>query len=695
MTNTTALYFFRKMPFCRLLAAFVTGILLQYQLQFSFSGIVVTGLVAGCFLPVWLWLPPAIQFRWRWLQGIAILFLIIAAGAAVTRVNDVRHQPQWYGRFYKPKMWVAATLSEPLTPKARSWKALAQVTALYVQDRWQPVTGQLLVYCKKESDTPPLPEGAAIVFQQPLRNISGMGNPGAFDYAGWCALKNLYHQVYLQQKEIRVLQGQHRNVFRQWLSATRAKVMALLHRQIPDAQAAALAGALLIGYREELDKDLVLSYTTTGVVHIIAISGLHLGLIYGLLVLVLGRFPRLLLLRWLQPVLVLSVLWLFTLLAGAVPSILRSAVMFSFIVVGQASGKRHNLYNNLAASAFCLLAYDPFYLWDVGFQLSYSAVLGIALLYRPLYHWPGFQNRVLCAGWQLVALSMAAQLLTLPVLLYRFHQFPNYFLVSNFVAVPLSALILYLEIGLLVVSGLPSLAAMAGKTIETLIDLLNGFIRYMAQFPFAVTGNIQLSGLQVLLLYLFIACCCYSLLHKKSSVGVYAMFLLAMLCLLQTVSIVQSRLQQKLVVYNVPGQTALELVHGRRSYLVGEAELLQHKALQQQYLQPAHRLWRVQQTDLLPIHPLTIVSYAGKRVALLSNQSFRADSFRCLPVDILILCHNPEMPLARLCTLFDCRRVVFAASNSLWKIQNWKKDCDSLHLRFHSVPEQGAFVMEL
>jgi competence protein ComEC len=100
------------------------------------------------------------------------------------------------------------------------------------------------------------------------------------------------------------------------------------------------------------------------------------------------------------------------------------------------------------------------------------------------------------------------------------------------------------------------------------------------------------------------------------------------------------------------------------------------------------------QTALLPHQPITIVSYAGKRVALVSDQPFPADNARCLPVDILILCHNPKMPLSRLHTLFGCRQLVFDASNSLWKIEKWKKDCDSLHLRFHSVPHQGAFVME-
>jgi competence protein ComEC len=694
MTDTTMLYLWKKMPFCRLLVALTGGILLQVYVQFPFLPLLITGLVLLACLIAWHWLPIAVQFTSRWLQGALLLLLVSIAGAAVCWKNDIRHARQWYGHTYEPSMMVAATLEEPLVAKANSYKALARITALYVNSGWQPVTGQVLVYFRKSDSIPLLQYGSKILFRQSLQPINGNGNPGSFNYAHWCAFQNLYHQVFLQQKAYIVLPGLQRSSFRQWLYETRENILALLHRQVHDPQAAAVAGALLIGYKEELDKDIVASYTNTGVIHIIAISGLHLGLIYGLLIVVLGCFNRFTIVKWIRPLLLLTILWLFSFLAGAVPSILRSAVMFSFIVIGQASGKQHNIYNNLAASAFCLLVYDPFYLWDIGFQLSYSAVLGIVLFYKSVYHWLDFQNRLLKGAWQLLALSIAAQVLTLPVLLYRFHQFPNLFLISNFVAVPLSGLILYAEILLLTVSGIPSLASLAGKGIEALIHLLNSFIRYMAQFPFAVTDDIRLSGLETGLLYLFIICCCYGLLHGRRSTLRWSIGLLSAILLLQTGSLVQSRLQKRLVVYNIPRQTAVEFIHGRRSYFTGEEGLLQNKALQQNSLQPAHRLWGIVQTTLLLHQPITIVSYAGKRVAIVGEQPFMADSSDGLPVDILILCHNSKMPLSRLHTLFGCRQVVFDASNSLWKIEKWKKDCDSLHLRFHSVPHQGAFVME-
>jgi competence protein ComEC len=214
----------------------------------------------------------------------------------------------------------------------------------------------------------------------------------------------------------------------------------------------------LIGYREDLDKSLVQSYANTGVVHIIAISGLHLGMLYGLLLLVLKPLKKLKMPSWCQLSIVLAGLWMFSFIAGASPSVLRSAVMFSVIAVGNAAKKKANIYNTLSASAFLLLWINPFFLWDPGFQLSYAAVLSIAIFQKPITGLIETGNKILDATWSLVSISFAAQILTTPISLLQFHQQPLLFLFANAVAVPLSGIVLYGEILLLLVSNIHILA---------------------------------------------------------------------------------------------------------------------------------------------------------------------------------------------------------------------------------------------
>jgi competence protein ComEC len=220
---------------------------------------------------------------------------------------------------------------------------------------------------------------------------------------------------------------------------------------------------LLIGYKDDLDKTLVQSYSNTGVVHVIAISGLHLGLIYWLLLKLFWPLQKRRDLKWLRPILIIAGLWLFSLLAGMQPSVIRSAVMFTCIVLGETWTRKSSIYNTLAFSAFLLLFINPYWLWDVGFQLSYIAVLSIVIFMQPIYNWFYIKNKALDFIWKLNAVTLAAQILTVPVSIYHFHQFPLSFMFTNFVAVPLSSLILLGEIVLCVVSFIPIVAFLLVK----------------------------------------------------------------------------------------------------------------------------------------------------------------------------------------------------------------------------------------
>jgi competence protein ComEC len=160
---------------------------------------------------------------------------------------------------------------------------------------------------------------------------------------------------------------------------TKTYILKTLRTYIKGEQETSVAEALLIGYRDDLDRDLVQAYSNTGVVHVIAISGLHLGLIYWLLLFLLKPLDKTKQLKWLKPVIAISLLWIFSLLTGAGASVIRAAIMFTAIGFGGLLGKKGNIYNSMAASAFVMLCYNPFLLWDVGFQLSYAAVLSIVL----------------------------------------------------------------------------------------------------------------------------------------------------------------------------------------------------------------------------------------------------------------------------------------------------------------------------
>ena len=278
--------------------------------------------------------------------------------------------------------------------------------------------------------------------------------------------------MYLKNSEWKLLPGKHVNQFNKFIFDTRDAIVSLLRKYVAGGKnELGIAEALLIGYKEDLDKDLVQAYSNAGVVHIIAISGLHLGLIYIMLNWIFGILPFIKKSKVVKTILLLACLFLFSLLTGAAASVLRSAVMFTFIVIGRNFFKASSIYNSLAVSAFMLLCYDPYFLWDVGFQLSYLALIGIVTLQQPIHRLLYVKNKWLDKIWGLVSVTLAAQISTFPICIFYFHQFPNLFFITNLVAVPLSTVILFAEIFMLALSWWPIVAAVIGRITSWMIWL--------------------------------------------------------------------------------------------------------------------------------------------------------------------------------------------------------------------------------
>ncbi|MEO6542351.1 MAG: ComEC/Rec2 family competence protein, partial [Ferruginibacter sp.] len=490
MPRTYSIPVWKQAPFIRLLLPLIAGIMLQWYLQIPVT-VIITALISFsiAFL-LFLLLPVALRFTIKPVQGFIIQLLFIGMGALLTWQKDTRHNNKWYGHSYRDSSYLVVRIEEPLVEKTRSFKADGYVESIIRNGITIPCSGKILLYFFKDSINNDLDYGDRIIIHKDLQSIKNSGNPGAFNYQRYAAFQGIFHNVFLKDKDWIVVKGKDAfagNKFKQFIFSAREYVLGVLRNNIHTGKdELAIAEALLIGYTHDLDKDLVQAYSNTGVVHIIAISGMHLALIYVLLVWIFTKIPFVNRSKILQLLLILGSLWLFSILTGASPSVLRAAVMFSCIAIGKSLQKQASIYSSLSASAFLLLCYDPYYLWAVGFQLSYLAVLGIVIFQKPLYDLFYIKNKWLDKIWQLICVSTAAQLLTFPVCIYYFHQFPNMFLITNLVAVPLSAVILYATIALVAFSWVAHAGPYLGKLAGGLTWGMNQFILWVNQFSFAV-----------------------------------------------------------------------------------------------------------------------------------------------------------------------------------------------------------------
>lgn len=687
----------RRAPFLRLIPCFMAGILFQWYFGWSKESILILFLSGIFALLSFFVLPLLKRFQFSIISGAAVAAIFFSLGAFICYQKNIHHSRSCFGRYLHQSDAVIVSLAEPLAEKTKTFKANATVQFVLQNGKMLPVKGTVIVYFKKDSLQPALEYGSRIIFKKSLEEINNAGNPGGFDYKRYTLFQGITHQVFLNADEYEILPGKVTSWFKNFIFSSRESVLNILRTYIPNQKELGLAEALLIGYKNDLEQSLVQSYTNTGVVHIIAISGLHLGLIYWLLGLLTKPFKRNKKLRWLTPVVIISGLWLFTFLAGAQASILRSAVMFTCIVLGQSIGRKDNsIYNTLALSALILLCINPYWLWDVGFQLSYAAVLSIVIFMRPIYNWFYFKNKILDFIWKLNAITLAAQILTVPLSIYHFHQFPNYFLLTNLLAVPISSIILLGEIFLCAIAFIPAVAVVTGKVIQWLILVMNTWIENIESLRFSLWDGLQISLIQTLLLFVCIAGFGFWLLEQSKFGLKTGLLALVAFAALRTVSFFESNNQHKIIVYNVPQHQAIDFVQGRNYQFVGDSALQNDGFLRNFHLKPSRILHRMSFDDLPGFFiQNNYFQFSGKKILLIDDAIKYEPAVAKTEIDLLIFSKNPKVYISKLISALNIRQVVFDGSCPAWKLKYWKRDCDSLGIPYFDVAEKGAFVMSL
>lgn len=613
-------------------------------------------------------------FSKRWISGLSILVVFTGVGIGVYQLAT------------KTTIQIKARviLQESPIKKTNSYQATAAMGETL-----------LLIYFHPTTKIHSLNVGTTIqLYKKPLP-ISNTSNPGGFNFKEYAASQKIHHQVYLTPADFTIIN--HSNSSASLLSKTKHYVLSVLEKYIPIPIERSVAEALLIGYKKNLDKELMNAYSNTGVIHIIAISGLHLGMIYTLLLWLFKPLNRFKKTQWLKRAIILLIIWGFTLLTGAGASVLRAAVMFSFLLLSEQQNRPNYIINTLAASAFCLLLYRPLFLWDIGFQLSYAAVLGIVLFSKPFEKCIYLKNKILRHCWQLCSVTFAAQLLTLPLLLYYFNSFPNLFLFTNFIAVPISGFILYLLIGLLVIAPIGFIAKPVGALIEWLIAQLNDVIQNSASLPFALTEYIQVSLVQTICLYVSIVGCAVWIAQKNNKALWLGFSGIIFFVAFRSVNLIQLQGQQKLIVYHAPNYTSIDILEGLGHRYIGDRQLERNTLLKNNYLSPTRTIYRAGNPLLHSRVQLRTPFVIGptKKVLLVHPRLAFPSLYMVPKIDLIILAGGVEIPFAEIAKRYPQAKLVFDCSNPLWKIQLWKKEADRLHLRHHSVPELGAFEYNL
>src|SRR5260221_3783352 len=566
---------------------------------------------------------------------------------------------------------------------------------------WEEVTGKCLLYISGKSGLSTVRYGDRILIAGTPEKVAPPANPGEFDARRFLSFRNITHQQFLRTNQIKVVAHAKGTGVLFYSQQGRAWASATLGRFISGPQNQAIARAVVLGVTDGIDNDLQGAYAASGAMHILSVSGLHVGIIYGIVLFLLRPLIRYSWSRWVVAVLSLACLWAYAFITGLSPSVLRAVTMFSFIVVARPFGRDTNIYNTLAASAFLLLLYNPYLIMSVGFQLSYLAVVGIVYLQGPLYRlWEPtslFWDKL----WKVTCVSLAAQLATFSLGLFYFHQFPVYFLFSNLAVIPLSVVVLVMGVLLLVISPFVWLAGFTGLLLQFIISLLNGIVTFVEGLPFSLINGVYITALQCFALMGMIICVVRLFESRKFHCVLGAFTLMAVFGYCQWINALAEKAHEQLIVYKITGHGALEWIRDRQSYFYSDTVLTADEGQLRFHIRPNRMLSGVEDDRVHVSDPSLLKTFSGFRFFLFGKTTVLwIDKIQCdIPTngaaDYLVIGNDAVVSLDRIRFKIKFKELILDSSNSQKYGARIVKEAETNHIPAHSVVSQGAFVVNI
>ncbi len=649
----------------------------------------------------------------KWFFGLVLSgFMLITGYNAVILHKEILSIDHFAG--IQTKGIFLASVSEPLQVKDHSVKTILTIVALKKGNIFVEAKGRVLTYFEKDSALDPPPEGSLLVLSGELQEISPPQNPGAFDYRCYMASNNVYHQVYLKNGSYRMLEmPQGFSIYRAAHQVSR-KFVNILSKHGLEGKEFAVASALIMGQSDMLDNETLQAYSGTGVMHILSVSGLHVGVIFIIINFLLGFMKMKGGQLFIKTTIILFTIWAYALLTGMSPSVMRSAAMFTFISLGNLSNRYVHIINSLSVSALFLLLIDPLMISNIGFQLSYIAIIGIVFINQPLADLWNPTSRIAQYIWELVAVSIAAQLATAPLAMLYFHQFPNYFIAANLVAIPLSFLAIYAGVAVLATSFVPLVSNFMGIVTNYILLVLNSSVRFIEQLPHSVLHVDSIFVPEMILIYgIIISLVIFMYLRKKQALFI-ALGMLVLFTVSFSITGVKRDMQKKIIFYSPGRQSAIGFVQGRQQILLADSTLINDKKASKFQLNGASVLYGITGTnpvalDTIDIHNKNLMAvdkslyckganfmFGHKRISVVDSISQPGFGKKPkLKVDFLVIRHNPKLKISNLLQLYDPGLVVIDGTNSVYRNDKWLDECSNAGQKAYSIIDSGALIIDI
>ena len=676
--------FLHTVPFIRLLFPFIMGIvlaefyslengLLYISITFSFVALLIYQLI------------PSLRksYVYTFIFGIFIFVLCLSTGSM--RVNS-SNESMLLSSFDSITAF-KGTIKRSPDEKNKSIACVLYIEQVLKNKIWEKDNAQVLLYLAKDSLSKSLNIGDEVLVSSKLERVRNNGNPNEFDYAKYLQHRYILYSTYVRGADWRLVEKNRTYSIKQFAAAWRQKLLNIYKKAGLKNESYEILSALTLGARDEVSEDVKSVWTAAGATHVLAVSGLHVGIIFGVMQFLLSFLSRSKLGRHIRAIILILCLWSYALLTGLSPSVMRAASMFSILAIGLMINRKGTIYNSLMISACALLLYDPFVLFDVGFQFSYLAVISI------VFFQPKFENLlevnyfVLRWAWKLFTVSLAAQVGTFPLSVYYFHQFPSYFFLSNFVIIPVAGLLIYGSALLLIFSEIDFISRWFAYCLQHFVEFIHGLIYQIQALPGALIERISFSSFQVILLYTLIISLTLSFWWKRKTALFVSMSILIVFQLINISDFYRSQ-ESELIVFNANKQTVICIRDGQNMLVLSDTILNEKQKIRLVYPYAMAKGVKHYTYDILKANEFREIN--DKRIAILGNSALK-DDIQNLKLDYLILRNNAN-GYGGMLTEFKGNVLVKDASNYS---RNYRADTALLGTNIWDTRVKGAFHLPL
>ena len=554
---------FSEYPFMRYILFFVFGMLL-YPYGDSLGLAEITGITFILFVAYLSSLlaessKPALRFKL--IFPILAYSLLISMGFLFTYLRDVTNDPKHllHQGQIEGYLGVVDDLDQP---KPNTFANRILISAVRKDSTYVPATGEVIIYHKLSENLQP---GEVVWIQGSPATIPPPKNPNEFNYQRFLANQQIYHSHFVDNKVERLGKQNHSPIYN-WVLQLTSNIQDKMDRYILTPHSNQIAKALLLGQNKYVDKEVSEAYVTAGTMHVLAVSGLHVGIVYGFFFLFIKPYQLSAKKRILYLSGIILIIWIYALITGMSPSVSRAATMFTLMGLAQMKARSPSIYNSLALSALILMVFDPYIFYSVGFQLSYLAVLGIVLLQPKISELWQPRNKVSKYFWDITSVGIAAQLATFPISVHYFHVFPTYFMFSNLVAIPGAFLIMTFGIPFMLLSFVEPAARMLGRVVDVLIVGENLVMFSFQKLPAARIEHIHLPPLEMVLVWALIISVYLLAVYSRRKYAYLSLFLFSCLVISNWNALWRDFRRNELYIYHVGKEVAVDHFYRGRLY---------------------------------------------------------------------------------------------------------------------------------